>query len=171
MSDTRTLRLVSPRLTADALEAFLRYQRTLLGLLSTSPQDASNTSWAGRFAFAHARALAECQLDVLTQQRIKVLVSEFAGRRSSTLAVKQRLAEAQASVHYAEAHQLPLPPKERAIVERATAELHRLENFEAFVERYGEEAHALLASRELEIVTLHRDLSRLEGAGGHLHSA
>lgn len=168
MSDVRTLRLVSAQLTADTLEAFVRYQRALLAALAstTSPEE---TSWAGRFAFAHASALAEAGLDALTLQRVKVLVTEFCGKRSAWLTVKQRAAGAEAALHHARAHGDEPPKKERALLAKVEGELARLEDFSAFVERYGEAALELLTARELELVSLHRDLTRLEGSGGHLH--
>jgi hypothetical protein len=168
MTDVKTLRLASAQLTPATLEAFLLYQRTLLtGLAGSSDQ--AHASWAGRFAFAHGRALQESGLDALTQQRIKVAVSEYAGRRSAWLTVKQRVAEAEAALHEAKAHGKAAPPKEAALFDRAQTELHRLEDFSAFTERYGPDALAALQAKELEVVTLHRDLSRLEGSGGHLH--
>lgn len=169
MSDVKTLRLASAQLTAGSLEAFVTYQRTLLSALAGTA-DPQHSSWAGRFAFAHGKALTESGLDALTQQRIKVLVSEFCGKRSAWLTVKQRVAEAEAAVHRASASGQP-PPKEVSLLTRSNAELHRLEDFSAFVDRYGPEALALLEARDLEVVTLHRELSRLEGSGGHLHPA
>ncbi|MBL8921818.1 MAG: hypothetical protein JNJ54_23370 [Myxococcaceae bacterium] len=168
MSDVKTLRLASAQLTAESLEAFLTYQRTLLSALAASG-DAQHATWAGRFAFAHGTALAESGLDALTQQRLKVLVSEFCGKRSAWLTVKQRAADAEAAVHQAKAHGRPVPEKEALILSRASAELHRLEDFSPFAARYGPEALELLRGRDLEVVTLHRELSRLEGSGGHLH--
>lgn len=167
-ADVKTLRLVSPQLTSESLDAFITYQHTLLGALAGTigPEHAS---WAGRFAFAHGKALADSGLDALTQQRIKVLVTEFCGKRSAWLTVKQRAADAEAAVHEAKAHGKPVPEKEAALLARFNAELHRLQDFSAFIERYGQTAFELLTARELEIVTLHRDLSRLEGSGGHVH--
>lgn len=168
MSDVKTLRLASAQLTAESLDAFIVYQRTLIGSLSGTAGP-EHTTWAGRFAFAHGKALAESGLDALTQQRIKVLVGEFCGKRSAWLTVKQRVAEAETAVHTARTNGRPPPSKELALIERARAELSRLEDFGAFTERYGPDAFTLLSARELEVVSLHRDLSRLEGSGGHLH--
>lgn len=168
MSDVKTLRLASAQLSPQSVEAFLVYQRTLLAGLAGS-SDEAHASWAGRFAFAHARALQESGLDALTQQRVKVAVSEYAGKRSAWLTVKQRVAEAEAALHLAQSQGKPVPTKEAALLARARTELHRLEHFGEFSERYGEGALELLQARELEVVTLHRDLSRLEGSGGHLH--
>jgi hypothetical protein len=168
MNDVKTLRLASAQLSKESVEAFLAYQRTLLsGLASAS--DEAHASWAGRFAFAHARALQESGLDALTQQRLKVAVSEYAGKRSAWLTVKQRVADAEAALHLAKSQGKPLPAKDAGLLERASHELHRLEDFSAFSERYGPDALASLQAHELELVTLHRDLSRLEGSGGHLH--
>lgn len=168
MSDVKTLRLASAQLTAESLDAFLVYQRTLIGSLSGTAGP-EHTTWAGRFAFAHGKALAESGLDALTQQRLKVLVGEFCGKRSAWLTVKQRVAEAETVVHTARTNAKSPPAKEVALLERARAELSKLEDFSAFVSRYGPEAFSLLSARELEVVSLHRDLSRLEGSGGHLH--
>ncbi|MBE2249660.1 MAG: hypothetical protein IAE78_08930 [Myxococcus sp.] len=168
MSDVKTLRLVSAQLTQPTLDAFLVYERTVIGALA-STWEPPETSWAGRFAFAHAKGLAESGLDPLTQQRIKVPVSEFCGKRSAWLTVKQRVADAEAALHQARAHQQPEPEKERALLARASGELARLGDFSGFIRRYGQQAFELLTERELELVTLHRQLSRLEGPGGHLH--
>lgn len=168
MSDVKTLRLVSAQLTAESINAFITYQRTVIGALAsaTTPMD---TSWAGRFAFAHGKALAESGLDALTQQRIKVPVSEFCGKRSAALTVKQRVADAEVALHLAKSQGKPEPAKEQALLTRATSELSRLSNFAEFINRYGQAAFELLTARELELVTLHRELSRLEGSGGHVH--
>lgn len=170
MSDVKTLRLASAQLTTDLLEGFLVYQRALVGLLSTSASGASAT-WAGRFAFAHSQALAESKLDALTQQRLKVLVSEYCGKRSAWMTVKQRAADAERAVHEAQAHGKPAPTKELGLIERVKTELSKLDDFSAFSDRYGGDALELLRTHDLEIVTLHRDLSRLEGSGGHVHPA
>ncbi len=170
MSDVKTLRLASAQLTRESLDAFVTYQRSLVsGLTSTSGGEAS--TWAGRFAFAHSQALTESTLDALTQQRLKVLVSEYCGKRSAWLTVKQRVADAERIVHEANAHGRPPPPRELALLERVQAELAKLDDFSAFAHRYGVDALDLLRARDLELVTLHRDLARLEGSGGHLHPA
>jgi hypothetical protein len=166
-ADLKTLRLASAQLTAESLDGFITYQRTLIGTLSGS--SAPEQTWAGRFAFAHGKALAESKLDALQQQRIKVLVGEFCGKRSAWLTVKQRAADAELAIKKAQTAGQPPPAKELALVERFSSELHRLQDFSAFIDRYGREAFELLTSRELEVVTLHRDLSRLEGSGGHVH--
>lgn len=167
-ADVKTLRLVSAQLTADLLDGFIRYQRTLIATLSETAGP-EHTSWAGRFAFAHGKALAESRMDALDQQRVKVLVSEFCGKRSAWLTVKQRAADAELALQNAKTAGKPPPPKELALVERFKKELHRLQDFSAFIARYGQPAFDLLTARELEIVTLHRDLSKLEGSGGHVH--
>ncbi len=168
MSDVKTLRLVSAQLTAESLDAFITYQRTVIGALASTATP-TQTTWAGRFAFAHAKALAESRLDALTQQRIKVPVTEFCGKRSASLTVKQRVADAEAALHLAKHQGKPEPAKDQAIFTRATTELSRLSNFKDFIDRYGQAAFDLLTARELELVTLHRELSRLEGSGGHVH--
>lgn len=170
MSDVKTLRLVSAQLTAESLDAFITYERTVIGALA-STSTPTELTWAGRFAFAHGKALAECGLDALTQQRIKVPVSEFCGKRSAWLTVKQRAADAEAALHLAKSHGKPESPKEQALLARATKELARLSSFKDFIDRYGQAAFDLLLARELELVTLHRELSRLEGTGGHVHSS
>lgn len=167
-ADVKTLRLVSAQLTADLLDGFVRYQRTLIATLAGTAGP-EHTSWAGRFAFAHGKALAESRMDALDQQRVKVLVGEFCGKRSAWLTVKQRAADAELAIQQAKAGGKAVPPKEQALVDRFKKELHRLQDFSAFIDRYGQAAFDLLTSRELEIVTLHRDLSKLEGSGGHVH--
>lgn len=167
-ADVKTLRLVSAQLTAELLDGFTRYQRTLIATLSGTAGP-EHTSWAGRFAFAHGKALAESRMDALDQQRVKVLVSEFCGKRSAWLTVKQRAADAELAIHQAKTAGKPVPPKEQVLVDRFKKELHRLQDFSAFIDRYGQTAFDLLTARELEIVTLHRELSKLEGSGGHVH--
>jgi len=159
MSDLNTLRLASVKLSPELLAQFLRYQRVVLSELSAhQPGD-----WAGRFAFAHARGLTESKLEGLTLQKLRVLVSDFCGRRSAALTVKQRIADAE--------HQLAAKadPKTQQLLERARKELPKLEDLTEYEDRYGAEAVALLRSDELELVTLHRDLARIEGGPGHVH--
>lgn len=168
MSDVKTLRLASAQLTKQLLESFLLYQRSLVQSLNEGPFDATH-SWAGRFAFAHANALRQCGMDPLDQQRIKVLVSDFCGKRSSAQTVQARAREAEQAIAIATAQSAAPPAKEVALLERITSELARLEDFSAFTSRYGEEALSLLRAHETELVELHRALSRLEGTGGHVH--
>jgi hypothetical protein len=150
------------KLTSELMTQFLRYQRVVLAELRTqAPGD-----WAGRFAFAHAKALAESKLDALTQQKLRVLVSDFAGRRSAALTVKQRIAE---SEHQLAGHSPDA--KATLMLQRARVELPKLEDLSEFSSRYGAEAVALLRADELELVTLHRDLARVEGGPGHVHQA
>ncbi len=170
MSDVKTLRLASFRLTASSLEAFVTYQRTLMKLLAQTAPGADET-WAGRFAFAHARALAESTLDALDQQRLKVLVGEYCGRRSAVRTIDARAAEAQRAVDEATTKGHSPQEKDLRILERARAELPRLNDLSAFSQRYGADATALLAERDAELVALHQSLVRLEGSGGHLHPA
>jgi hypothetical protein len=80
-----------------------------------------------------------------------------------------RVADAEAALHLAKHQGKPEPAKDQAIFTRATTELSRLSNFKDFIDRYGQAAFDLLTARELELVTLHRELSRLEGSGGHVH--
>lgn len=169
MSDVKTLRLASAQLTSQGLDGFLTYQRVLLeGLGSNDPAQAS---WAGKFAFAHGRALTQSALDALTQQRLKVLVGEYCGKRSALITVQERVSQAEARVTAAIRGGQNVPPKEASLVDRARRELTRLGDFSAFIERYGPEAFALLEAHQHELLTLHRELSRLEGSGGHVHPA
>lgn len=165
MHDLKTLRMASLSLTEALLEQFVRYERVLLAeLASAEPGD-----WAGRFAFAHGKALTESGLDVLNLHKLKALVSDFAGKRSAWLTVQQRVASAEH--HVAEARvagRAPSPPELR-VLERARTELPRLADLSEFEARYGPAALALLKSRELELTNLHQHLVKLEGSGGHLH--
>jgi hypothetical protein len=167
MSDVKTMRLASVQLTLPLLEQFMRYQRVLLSELAGATQ----YDWAGRFAFAHSRALTESGLDGMTQQKVRVLVSEFCGKRSAWLTVRQRIATAQHHVEESKKEGQEAREKDKEVLQRAQSELPRLEDFSEFRHRYGEDAFLLLKSRELELVTLHQDLARIEGAGGHLHLA
>ncbi len=160
MSDVRTLRLASVALTPDLLTRFLRYQRVLAGELKKTALG----EWGGKFAFAHAKALAESTLDPLTQQKLRVLVSDFCGRRSAALTVRQRIAEAEHELIQTGPNQ-----KTQTLLDRARRELPKLENLTEFESRYGAAAMALLRADELELVTLHRDLAHLEGGPGHIH--
>lgn len=152
--DLKTLRLASIALTKELLEQFVAYQRTLLVELARSTE----AEWSGRFAFAHGRALAGSTLDLVTLGKVKALVSEFCGRRSSLLQIREKLAGLD-----------PADPKSQAVRDRAQKELPRLESLDELEARYGKDAIALLVSRERELVTLHRDLARAEGGEGHLH--
>ncbi len=161
MSDVRTLRLASIQLTAELLARFQRYQRVMVSELNHHKPD----EWAGLFAFAHAKALTESKLDSLSQQQLRAMVSDFCGRRSAALTVKQRIAEGEHQRAEGKADS-----KTEAMLQRARVELPKLEDLAEFTVRYGEGAVALLRGAELELVTLHRDLARLEGGPGHVHN-
>jgi hypothetical protein len=152
--DLKTLRLASIALTGELLDQFIVYQRTLLTELVGSRE----VDWSGRFAFAHARALAASKLDLVTLGKVKALVGEFCGRRSALLEVQAKLKELE-----------PGNPKAAAVRERAEKELPRLERLDDLVARYGKDALELLAAREGELIALHRELACAEGGPGHVH--
>lgn len=154
MTDLKTLRLASLQLSAERLEAFVVYQRTLLQELARAPA----TDWSGRYAFAHGKALAACQLDLVELGKLKALVADFCGKRSAALQVKDRLAQAEQGG----------TPKDTQLLERARKQLPRLDDLSGFADRYGAEALALLHGREAELVELHKALAHREGTG-HLH--
>jgi len=164
MADLKTLRLASIALTAGLLDQYVRYQRVVIAELARP----AGGEWSGRFAFAHGRAVAECTFDALTLAKVKALVVEFCGKRSAVLTVRERVARAERALAEAQATGQPPPQKEQALVARARRELPPLEDLRDFEARYGAEARALLLAREAELVTLHRELARLEG-GGHVH--
>ncbi len=148
--DLKTLRLASLQLTPERLEAFITYQRTMLTELVT----AEGADWSGRYAFAHGRALAASKLDLVEYGKLKSLVGDFCGRRSSYRQVKARL-EASSE-------------KDEQLRARARTELPKLEDLSAFEARHGADALKLLREREEELLTLHRDLAHREGTG-HVH--
>ena len=163
MSDVRTLRLASIALTRDLVDRFVTYQRMLLAeLIETRGDD-----WAGRFAFAHTRALTASGLDAHDQNKVRTVVTEFCGRRSNWLKVKQKVAESERELASGKGP----AGKTEAVLKSAKAHLPALEDFSDFIERYGTEALTLLRERELELVTLHQDVVRVEAEGGsqHLH--
>ncbi len=161
MSDARTLRLAAVKLTPGLLAQFLLYQRVVLSELGAHQPG----EWAGRFAFAHAKGLTESKLDNLTHQKLRALISDFCGRRSAALTVKQRVADAEHQVLNGKGDS-----KMQLLLERARKELPKLEDLSEFEHRFGAEAVALLKADELELVTLHRDLARIEGGPGHVHA-
>ncbi len=165
MQDTKTLRMATLSLTAPLLEQFVKYQRTLLAELAQAP----HSDWDGRFAFAHGRALAECGLDVLNLHKLKALVSDFAGKRSAWLQVSQHIAQVEHRVAQARAQGKPVDAKDEAVLARSKAELPKLADLSDLEERYGAVAMGLLRARELEVTTLHQELVKIEGTGGHLH--
>ena len=152
MSDLKTLRLASLQLSPERLEGFMTYQRTLLTELARAP----TSDWSGRYAFAHGRALAACQLDLVSLGKLKSMVGDFCGRRSAAQQVKERLATNAGS------------PKDDLIAARAQKNLPKLDDLSAFSARHGAEALALLETREAELLLLHRALAKAEGTG-HLH--
>lgn len=154
MTDVKTLRLASLQLSPERLEAFVTYQRTMLHQLAVAPPG----EWSGRYAFAHGRALAASKLDLVDLGKLKSMVADFCGKRSSLAQIRERIARA------------PAEPdaKEAQLLAKARGELPRLEDLSAFRHRHGEEATALLLDREAELVSLHRELAQREGAG-HLH--
>ncbi|MFO0600120.1 MAG: hypothetical protein U0228_32730 [Myxococcaceae bacterium] len=149
MTDLKTLRLATIQLSPERLDAFVAYQRTLLAELARSAPG----EWSGRYAFAHGHALAASKLDLVELGKLKALIGDFCGKRSTVAQLKERIAAG----------------GDEAKVSRARQELPRLEDLTAFQERYGAEAAALLMARETELVQLHRDLAKQEGGGGHLH--
>ncbi|MBL9037813.1 MAG: hypothetical protein JNG84_04790 [Archangium sp.] len=155
MSDVRTLKLASITITPERVRAFMTYQRTLVNELSAP----GGGDWAGRVAFAHGRGLAESGLDILSQQQLRAAVADFCGRRSTVMALKEKLATP------------PTTDAEKERHARAVRELPKLESLSEFEERYGTESLAALRAEEAELVRLHRRLAQLEGAGGHLHLA
>jgi hypothetical protein len=152
VTDLKTLRLASLQLSPERLDAFMLYERTLLAELERAPA----TDWSGRYAFAHGRALATAKLDLVELGKLKAMVSDFCGRRSAAQQVKDRLASIGDS------------PKDAAIAERAKKQLPKLDDLSQFKARHGDEAVALLQSREEELLELHRALAKAEGTG-HLH--
>lgn len=153
MTDIRTLRLASLQLTTERLAAFVVYQRTLLAELKSAPA----TEWSGRYAFAHAHALAASKLDLVELGKLKSMVGDFCGRRSAAQQVKERLATIGDS------------PQDAAIAARAQKNLPKLDDLSQFSDRFGAEALALLQAREAELLELHRALAKQEGTG-HLHA-
>lgn len=154
MTDLKTLRLASLQLSPERLEGFIIYQRTLLAELARAPA----SDWSGRYAFAHGRALAACQLDLVELGKLKAMVGDFCGRRSAAQQVKERLAKGGDT------------PKDAVIAARAEKSLPKLDDLSAFSGRHGAEALALLQAREVELLLLHRALATAEGTG-HLHPA
>lgn len=144
------MRLASLQLSAERLDGFVTYQRTLLDELARAPA----SDWSGKYAFAHARALTVSKLDLVELGKLKSMVGDFCGRRSALAQVRERLAHA--------------GEKDAALLARAQKELPRLESLAPFEERYGKEAVALLQERESQLLALHRELAQREG-GGHVH--
>lgn len=157
MSDARTLRLAHPDITPEKIEAFVVYQRTLLRSL----MDISGDDWAGRFAFAHAKALKKSGLDPLEQKRTAADAASFCGRRSAIAEVKARIREL-------EAHRPNLSAKEAAMLERAPEELARLEDLSDLEATLGSTTMASFRAREVELLELHRAVASAEGRG-HVH--
>src|SRR5688572_1068285 len=85
--DLKTLRLASLQLSPERLDAFVTYQRTMLAELAS----AAAGDWSGRYAFAHAKALTASKLDLVEYGKLKALVADFCGRRSTYLQVKARI--------------------------------------------------------------------------------
>jgi hypothetical protein len=164
MTDARTLRLAHPDVSPEQVEAFIRYQRTMLkALMETSGDD-----WAGRFAFGHARALKASGLDPLDQRRIASAAESFCGRRWAARTVTDRLAEARARVEEARARGAEAPAREISLIEKAPEELKHLEDLSELEEVLGPATMASLKSREAELLELHRSVAAAEGRG-HVH--
>jgi hypothetical protein len=140
------------QLSPERLEGFMIYQRTLLAELARAPA----SDWSGRYAFAHGRALAASQLDLVELGKLKSMVGDFCGRKSAAEHVKERLAKGGDSA------------KDAQMAARAQKNLHTLDDLSAFTARHGAEALALLEAREAELLLLHRALAKAEGTG-HLH--
>jgi hypothetical protein len=157
MSDARTLRLAHPDVSPERLERFMTYQRTLLkALMETSGDD-----WAGRFAFGHAKALKASGLDTLEQKQIAAAAQSYCGRRSAALAVSERL-------HELEARRSSLSPKEAELLQKAPADLQKLEDLSELSDTLGPVTMASFRAREVELVELHRAVAHAEGRG-HIH--
>jgi hypothetical protein len=152
MDDLPTLRLASLQLSPERLETFVVYQRTLVeALVAEGP-----TEWSGKYAFAHAKALAASKIDLLELGKLKSMVGDFCGRRSAALALKSR------------AERPSEGPSDDQRAEQARREIPRLEDLSNFEARYGHLASALLVAREAELLALHRALAKWEGTG-HVH--
>ncbi|MBK7863375.1 MAG: hypothetical protein IPJ65_33195 [Archangiaceae bacterium] len=158
MSDARTLRLAHPDVSAEALEAFIAYQRTLLRTL----MDSSGEDWAGRYAFGHAKALKASGLEPLAQRQIAAAAASFCGRCSAIVEVKARLRELKIRAPN-------LSAREAQVMERAPKELARLEDFGELEATLGAVTMANFRAREVEMLELHRAVASAEGRG-HVHS-
>ena len=157
MTDARTLRLAHPDVTPDQVEAFVVYQRTLLRAL----MDTSGDDWAGRFAFGHAKALKASGLEPLAQRRIASSVASFCGRRSAVAEVKARVRELKA-------RHPNLSDREASILDKAPAELAKLEDSTELEAILGGVTMASFRAREVELLELHRAVASAEGRG-HVH--
>jgi hypothetical protein len=158
MSDARTLRLAHPDVTSEKVDAFIVYQRTLLRSL----MDASGEDWAGRFAFGHAKALKESALEPLEHRRISAAAAAFCGRKSA-------IAEVNARVRELKARHPNLSARESSILDKAPAELQKLEDLTELEGTLGAVTMASFRAREVELLELHRAVASAEGRG-HVHS-
>ena len=158
MSDARTLRLAHPDVPPEKVEAFVVYQRTLLRSL----MDASGEDWAGRFAFGHAKALKQSGLDPLEHKRIAAAAASYCGRRSAVAEVKVRIRDLKA-------RHPNLSDRETSILEKAPAELAKLEDLSELEQILGPVTMASFRAREVELLELHRAVASAEGRG-HVHS-
>jgi hypothetical protein len=162
--DLKTLQLASIQLTPELLAQYLTYHQTLVRELDGT--GAGLEEWAGRNAFAHGKALAASGLDALTLGKLKSLVFEFCGQRSTAQVVRQRMDQARAAIASAKDAGRPPEPQDEALVVRAQAEIFQLNDMTDFAERYGLPALQLLVPKEAELLALHHQLAKLEGGCG-----
>jgi hypothetical protein len=157
MSDARTLRLAHPDVTPSKVEAFIAYQRSLLHTL----MDSSGEDWAGRYAFAHAKALKASGLDPLEERQIAAAAASFCGRGSAVAEVKSRIKELKT-------RHPNLSAREASLLDKAPAELARLEDVSELEKTLGSVTVASFQARADELLELHRAIASAEGRG-HVH--
>jgi hypothetical protein len=158
MRDERTLRLSSAGLTPALRDAYLTYQRELLEALATT----GIGDWAGRFAFAHARALTAAQLDAHSHALAQRVVRAFCGQQVTARHLAARLAELEAVA-------APTPKQQERLLS-LRKELPRVSDTSELKALHGAEAVAVLEEKAEALVLLHEALAKAEGAG-HLHPA
>lgn len=157
MSDARTLRLAHPDVSPEQVEAFVAYQRSLLRSLMESSGD----DWAGRFAFAHAKALKASGLEPLQHRQIASAAASYCGRRSAYYEVKRKLDELKARAP-------DLSAREASVLAKGPGELEKLGELTELETTLGPVTMASFKAREVELLELHRAVASAEGRG-HVH--
>ncbi|ATB48103.1 hypothetical protein [Corallococcus macrosporus] len=143
-ADDRTLRWAAPKLDAAMLDALVRYQQAYLSHAAGKGTEA--------LAQAHTEALAQAGLDSKTAEQGSAMLRAFGGRRWAVRKLQDKLGQ--------------LPGGAAELQGRIQDELAKQEReTDALARRYGEEALALLRTREAELVDLHTRLTHLLSRG------
>ncbi len=142
--DVKTLRMASPKVSRQALEGYLQYQRAFLEALKSSARIPHPLGWEGRFAQADLAARAKANLDAEQGSRMRALCDDYCGKLSTA----ERLRRAATAGE--------LAPE---VADKARVRADVLASQDFLKERYGEGWLVALNALAPELLALHKELS------------